>query len=192
MDHVPRVGTIILEANRMNKMGRYEECVPKYLDALSMDMDNRSRFVILVNLGTVYLTLGNIDKLVTKQRRGEAIQAWVDALEFDEGGSDRSKVALDTGNLCLEDNMFQKAAVMYRKCIEYDDPVTGLSKLAHEKLGSTNRLIGNMKHNMRVSTRSGTSSPANRKTASGDTSGSSPVTVKSLRILGPQDTAIAG
>ena len=48
-------------------MGRYEECVPKYLDALSMDMDNRSRFVILVNLGTVYLTLGNIDKLVTKQ-----------------------------------------------------------------------------------------------------------------------------
>ena len=81
---------------------------------------------------------------------------------------------------------------MYRKCIEYDDPVTGLSKLAHEKLGSTNRLIGNMKHNMRVSTRSGTSSPANRKTASGDTSGSSPVTVKSLRILGPQDTAIAG
>jgi len=86
-------------------MGRYEECVPKYLDALSMDMDNRSRFVILVNLGTVYLTLGNIDKLVTKQRRGEAIQAWVDALEFDEGGSDRSKVALDTGNLCLEDNM---------------------------------------------------------------------------------------
>ena len=70
-------------------MGRYEECVPKYLDALSMDMDNRSRFVILVNLGTVYLTLGNIDKLVTKQRRGEAVQAWIDALEFDEGGSDR-------------------------------------------------------------------------------------------------------
>ena len=70
--------------------------MPKYLDALAMEMDNRSRFVILVNLGTVYLTLGNIDKLVRKQRRAEAIQAWVDALEFDEGGADRSKVALDT------------------------------------------------------------------------------------------------
>ena len=153
--------------------------MPKYLDALAMEMDNRSRFVILVNLGTVYLTLGNIDKLVRKQRRAEAIQAWVDALEFDEGGADRSKVALDTGNLCLEDGAYARAAAMYRKCIEYDDPVTGLSKKAHENLGSTNRLIGNLKHNLRVSTRS---SATSRSSASGGVSAASgSVTEKSFR-----------
>jgi tetratricopeptide (TPR) repeat protein len=154
-------------------MGRFEECMPKYLDALAMEMDNRSRFVILVNLGTVYLTLGNIDKLVKKRRRAEAIGAWIDALEFDEGGADRSKVALDTGNLCLEDGCYAKAAAMYRKCIEYDDPLTGLSKKAHENLGSTNRLIGNLKHTLRVSTRSSSNLTArsagtsNRSAASG-------------------------
>jgi len=137
-----RVGTIILEANKMNKMGRYEECVRRYLHALNMDMDNRSRFVILVNLGNVYLTLSNVDLISRKRRRTEVREAWMEALKFEEGGSDRAKVALDTGNLYFEDRMFVNAAALYRCCIEHDDPATGLSKLAHEKLGSTNRLIG--------------------------------------------------
>lgn len=144
----------------MNKMGRYEECLPKraparryvrrrrrrgargapwrgtrgrraagdgetrgprrdsrrrrrYLGALELEMDNRSRFVILVNLGNVYLTLGAIDELVRKQRRAEARGVWTDALNFEEGGSDRAKVALDAGDLCLEDGMYARAARLH-------------------------------------------------------------------------------
>lgn len=33
-------------------MGRLEESVPLYLDALGFPIDARSRFVILLNLGT--------------------------------------------------------------------------------------------------------------------------------------------
>jgi len=160
----PRVGTLILEANRMNKMGRYEECMPKYLEALELEMDNRSRFVILVNLGNVYLTLAMHDELVRKQRRSEARHVWLEALGFEEGGSDRAKVALDAGDLCLEDGMYARAARLYRKCIEHDDPATGLSKLAHEKLGSTSRLVGSEQNTARSS--QGSSSPASRTSLS--------------------------
>jgi len=107
-----------------------------------MEMDNRSRFVILVNLGTVYLTLSEVDAISRGRRRAEAREVWNEALALEEGGTDRAKVALDTGNLYFEDGIYGSAARLYKRCIEHDEPATGLSKAAHERLGATNRLVG--------------------------------------------------
>ena len=84
---------------------------------------------------------------------------------------------------------FLEAKAMYHKCIEYDDPVTGLSKLAHEKLGSTNRLIGNMKHNLRSTTRSAASIQATQP-ISGDISRSDSVVEKTCSFV--PDPVVAG
>ena len=39
---------------------------------------------------------------------------------MEEGGADRAKVALDVANLCLEDEMYQRASAMYKLCIVHD------------------------------------------------------------------------
>lgn len=64
-------------------------------------MDERSRFVTLSNLGTVYITLSGNDKMGRTKRRAEAIATWLEAIEIDEGESDRARIALESGKLLL-------------------------------------------------------------------------------------------
>ena len=88
---------------------------------------SRSRFVILKNLGHVYLALAEVDawvyfltrleakhRLARTERRRDAGQAWVDvrlavvhvdgrqALDIDEGATDRAVVALECVTALLE------------------------------------------------------------------------------------------
>lgn len=123
----------------MNNMGRLEESVPLYLDALGFPTDARSRFVILMNLGKVYFALSEADKVLCKQRRHDAVQAWLDALTLEEGGADRAYCAFATANIYLEDGNLSRASDLFQRVLEYDEPATVLSQRAHERLGLTNR-----------------------------------------------------
>lgn len=137
-----RAGSVILEANREYAQGRFQEALPLYEDALSMELDARTRFVVLRNLGRIFLTLARIDELVRAQRRADARRAWTEAIGIREGGVDRAAVACECGLLCLEDQLLKRAARCFKACIEYDTQHTHVAKLAHEKLGETSRLLG--------------------------------------------------
>lgn len=94
-----------------------------------------------MSTGKVYLALSETDKVLRKQRRHNAVQAWLEALTLEEGGSDRGKVALWTGEIYMEDGKLSRASNMFRLVMEYDTPATILSQTAHEKLGLTNRVF---------------------------------------------------
>ena len=105
-----RAGGLILEANREYAKGRFTEALPLYEEALCMELDSRTRFVVLRNQGRIFLTLANIDELSRAQRRADARRAWTEAIGIREGGVDRAAVALDCGLLCLEDGLLPRAA----------------------------------------------------------------------------------
>ena len=44
-----RAGGLILEANREYAKGRFTEALPLYEEALCMELDSRTRFVVLRN-----------------------------------------------------------------------------------------------------------------------------------------------
>ena len=67
-----RAGGLILEANREYAKGRFTEALPLYEEALCMELDSRTRFVVLRNQGRIFLTLANIDELSRAQRRADA------------------------------------------------------------------------------------------------------------------------
>ena len=137
-----RAGGLILEANREYAKGRFTEALPLYEEALCMELDSRTRFVVLRNQGRIFLTLANIDELSRAQRRADARRAWTEAIGIREGGVDRAAVALDCGLLCLEDGLLPRAARCFKACVEYDTAHTHVAKAAHEKLGETSRLMG--------------------------------------------------
>ena len=99
------------------------------------------RFCNLSRAGKVYLALSEYDKVLCKQRRHDAVQAWLEALTLEEGGTDRAAVALDAGDIYLEDRKFARACAMFHLVLEYDAPATSLSQKAHERLGLTSRLM---------------------------------------------------
>ena len=103
-----RAGGLILEANREYAKGRFTEALPLYEEALCMELDSRTRFVVLRNQGRIFLTLANIDELSRAQRRADARRAWTEAIGIREGGVDRAAVALDCGLLCLEDGLLPR------------------------------------------------------------------------------------
>ena len=85
-----RAGGLILEANREYAKGRFTEALPLYEEALCMELDSRTRFVVLRNQGRIFLTLANIDELSRAQRRADARRAWTEAIGIREGGVDRA------------------------------------------------------------------------------------------------------
>lgn len=141
-DSERRAGALILEANRMTSTGRLAEAHALYVEALEHPSDARSRFVTLLNLGEIRIALSENDPVLREQHRRDAVGAWLEALKIDEGGPDRAHVALATGNLFLENGNLARASSMFRCVLEYDDPPTQLTQLAHERLGLTNREIG--------------------------------------------------
>ena len=50
-----RAGGLILEANREYAKGRFTEALPLYEEALCMELDSRTRFVVLRNQGRCLL-----------------------------------------------------------------------------------------------------------------------------------------
>ena len=90
-----RAGGLILEANREYAKGRFTEALPLYEEALCMELDSRTRFVVLRNQGRIFLTLANIDELSRAQRRADARRAWTEAIGIREGDVDRAFYVLD-------------------------------------------------------------------------------------------------
>ena len=134
-------GSLILQANRFNNGGQLQESVKAYLQALNCPMDQRSRFIVLYNLGNTYKSLGDNDSIMRNQRRCEAVQAWTEALSVHEGHSDRASAAMAAGEVLLEDGFFNRARSMFKLVIDYDNQKGNLTAKAHARLGITSSAL---------------------------------------------------
>ena len=126
-----RAGGLILEANREYAKGRFTEALPLYEEALCMELDSRTRFVVLRNQGRIFLTLANIDELSRAQRRARRA-AGLDRGHRHPGGRRRPRrgraglrPAVPRGRPALP-----RAARCFKACVEYDTAHTHVAKAA--------------------------------------------------------------